>query len=79
MVDLASLDLFPEIASEDDSLTPLEMPDGSLRMSSNWMPVDTSAGFIIGSRSSTHRLKRVHGLHMDPSLDVLEAFMRPEN
>ncbi|KAJ5372973.1 hypothetical protein N7517_004979 [Penicillium concentricum] len=34
---------------KDECLTPLEMPDGSTRMTSNWLPVDPDAGFAIGS------------------------------
>jgi hypothetical protein len=34
---------------EEDVLTPLEMPDGSTRFTSNWLPVDPGAGFTIGS------------------------------
>ncbi|RJE23023.1 hypothetical protein PHISCL_04628 [Aspergillus sclerotialis] len=34
-------------ASEDDCLTPLEMPDGSMRLTSNWLPVDPKGGFTI--------------------------------
>lgn len=34
---------------DDECLTPLEMPDGSTRMTSNWLPVDPEAGFAIGS------------------------------
>ena len=32
---------------EDDCLTPLEMPDGSTRLTSNWLPVDPEGGFTI--------------------------------
>ncbi|KAF4766587.1 hypothetical protein HAV15_011005 [Penicillium sp. str.  len=34
---------------DEECLTPLEMPDGSTRMTSNWLPVDPDAGFAIGS------------------------------
>ncbi|OQD83812.1 hypothetical protein PENANT_c015G04410 [Penicillium antarcticum] len=34
---------------EEEALTPLEMPDGSTRFTSNWLPVDPDAGFTIGS------------------------------
>lgn len=34
---------------DEECLTPLEMPDGSTRMTSNWLPVDPEAGFAIGS------------------------------
>ncbi|KAI2740638.1 hypothetical protein DTO013E5_8517 [Penicillium roqueforti] len=32
---------------EEECLTPLEMPDGSTRMTSNWLPVDPDAGSAI--------------------------------
>ncbi|KAE8356678.1 hypothetical protein BDV28DRAFT_145003 [Aspergillus coremiiformis] len=31
------------------ALTPLEMPDGSTRLTSNWLPVDPEGGFTIGT------------------------------
>ncbi|KAJ5824925.1 hypothetical protein N7447_007265 [Penicillium robsamsonii] len=34
---------------DEECLTPLEMPDGSTRMTLNWLPVDPDAGFAIGS------------------------------
>lgn len=37
-----------------DTLTPLEMPDGSTRLTANWLPVDPGAGFTIGPSSSCH-------------------------
>ena len=33
----------------EDCFIPLEMPDGSTRLTSNWLPVDPEAGFTIGS------------------------------
>lgn len=30
-----------------ECFTPLEMPDGSTRLTSNWLPVDPEAGFTI--------------------------------
>lgn len=30
-----------------DDLTPLEMPDGSTRMTANWLPVDPDGGFMV--------------------------------
>ncbi|KAF9884977.1 hypothetical protein FE257_000887 [Aspergillus nanangensis] len=33
---------------EEGLLTPLEMPDGSTRFTSNWLPVDPQGGFTIG-------------------------------
>ncbi|OGM46502.1 hypothetical protein ABOM_004512 [Aspergillus bombycis] len=37
----------PEAEAEHDIFTPLEMPDGSTRFTSNWLPVDPSGGFTI--------------------------------
>ncbi|KAA8643706.1 hypothetical protein EYZ11_006334 [Aspergillus tanneri] len=38
----------PTITNDsDDSLTPLEMPDGSTRFTANWLPVDPEGGFTI--------------------------------
>lgn len=36
----------------NNDFTPLEMPDGSTRLTSNWLPVDCDAGFTIGSAAS---------------------------
>ncbi|KAB8072691.1 hypothetical protein BDV29DRAFT_176853, partial [Aspergillus leporis] len=33
---------------DNDLFTPLEMPDGSTRFTSNWLPVDPEGGFTIG-------------------------------
>lgn len=33
--------------SEVGDLTPLEMPDGTTRMTANWLPVDPEGGFIV--------------------------------
>lgn len=43
---------FSDGTDRDDDITTLEMPDGSTRLSSNWLPVDSSVGFTIGSTSS---------------------------
>ncbi|KAE8344726.1 hypothetical protein BDV24DRAFT_171299 [Aspergillus arachidicola] len=39
----------PDLESDQDQdiFTPLEMPDGSTRFTSNWLPVDSSGGFTI--------------------------------
>ncbi|KAB8264566.1 hypothetical protein BDV32DRAFT_145251 [Aspergillus pseudonomiae] len=37
----------PQPQPEQDIFTPLEMPDGSTRFTSNWLPVDPSGGFTI--------------------------------
>ncbi|KAJ5143308.1 uncharacterized protein N7515_002095 [Penicillium bovifimosum] len=34
---------------DEECFTPLEMPDGSTRLTSNWLPVDQDCGFTIGS------------------------------
>lgn len=42
---------------EADGLTPLEMPDGSMRLTANWLPVDPEGGFTIsddGPRTSSY-------------------------
>jgi hypothetical protein len=38
-----------EDADQDESLHLLEMPDGSMRLTTNWLPVDPVVGFTIGS------------------------------
>ncbi|KAJ5787639.1 hypothetical protein N7457_002629 [Penicillium paradoxum] len=35
--------------TNEECFTPLEMPDGSTRLTTNWLPVDCDAGFTIGS------------------------------
>ncbi|EAW08555.1 uncharacterized protein ACLA_032910 [Aspergillus clavatus NRRL 1] len=35
----------------EEELTPLEMPDGSIRFTANWLPVDPQGGFTIGTES----------------------------
>lgn len=40
-----------------NTLSPLEMPDGSMRLTANWLPVDPAGGFTIsgsGQRGSAH-------------------------
>jgi hypothetical protein len=36
-----------EQEEQDEHLTPLEMPDGSTRLTGNWLPVDPVAGFTF--------------------------------
>ncbi|KAJ5761242.1 hypothetical protein N7520_008398 [Penicillium odoratum] len=51
---------------EDEVLpTMLEMPDGSSRKTSNWLPVDPEAGFTIGSSAYTDwsDLQEGHDIH----------------
>ncbi|KAJ5541827.1 hypothetical protein N7494_006903 [Penicillium frequentans] len=57
----------------DDEVCPtmLEMPDGSSRKTSNWLPVDPEAGFTIGSCSFPDGPDfHFEGLH-----DIREAFI----
>jgi hypothetical protein len=60
---------------EDHYPTTLEMPDGSTRRTSNWLPVDPQAGFTIGS----HTRKRGHPsyMHLECLEDVQGAFISP--
>lgn len=39
--------------SKADCLTPLEMPDGSTRLTANWLPVDPEGGFTIAHPDMT--------------------------
>jgi hypothetical protein len=48
-VQIASPNGNSALAEVEDYFTPLEMPDGSSRLTSNWLPVDPEAGFTIGS------------------------------
>jgi len=58
-------------ADDEDFPTMLEMPDGSSRKTSNWLPVDPEAGFTIGSCSYTDGPDfHLEGLH-----DMREAFI----
>lgn len=43
-----------QTVEDEDWFNTLEMPDGSMRRTSNWLPVDSTAGFIIGSHNSTN-------------------------
>ncbi|KAJ5675439.1 hypothetical protein N7462_008336 [Penicillium macrosclerotiorum] len=64
---------YPHPSSIDDCPTTLEMPDGSTRRTSNWLPVDSSAGFTIGPEYSAPR----HGEsdpHMQDFHDIQSAF-----
>jgi len=56
--------------------TTLEMPDGSTRRTSNWLPVDPQAGFTIGShsRKRDYHTKFMHLEHVE---DIQEAFISP--
>lgn len=42
----------PNSESESDCLTPLEMPDGTMRFTANWLPVDPGGGFTIGTETA---------------------------
>ena len=54
---------YQHMADEDDSLIPLEMPDGSTRFTGNWLPVDPGVGYTIGS--CVHRNPSYDGNHLD--------------
>lgn len=60
---------------EDNYPTILEMPDGSTRRTSNWLPVDPQAGFTIDS----HTRERGHSsyMHLECVEDVQGAFISP--
>lgn len=65
----------PCMTDENDDRTTLEMPDGSTRMSSNWLPVDLTAGFTIGSHSTRHVHEKGNCLHLEELADIREAFI----
>ncbi|KAL4791389.1 hypothetical protein BDV19DRAFT_370532 [Aspergillus venezuelensis] len=52
--------------AKENSLTPLEMPDGTTRFTANWLPVDPQGGFTI--RSPAH-----HSMNIDPDLMDYQA------
>ncbi|KAL4952158.1 hypothetical protein BDW69DRAFT_168319 [Aspergillus filifer] len=47
--------------AKENSLTPLEMPDGTTRFTANWLPVDPQGGFTI-------RPPAYHSMNIDPEL-----------
>ncbi|PWY87539.1 hypothetical protein BO70DRAFT_287762 [Aspergillus heteromorphus CBS 117.55] len=55
---------------EENGLTPLEMPDGSTRFTTNWLPVDPEGGFTIRAPPSPRprRVVRVRHNHNPPTL-----------
>lgn len=53
----------------------LEMPDGSTRRTSNWLPVDSSAGFTIGCDSA--RGDYTDAPHIEEFRDIQSAFFNP--
>ncbi|KAJ5644444.1 hypothetical protein N7507_010455 [Penicillium longicatenatum] len=55
----------------EDFPTMLEMPDGSSRKTSNWLPVDPEAGFTIGSGSYPDG----PGFHLEGLHGIREAFI----
>lgn len=61
---------------EDDYQTTLEMPDGSTRRTSNWLPVDLQAGFTIGSRFRK-RTGHPSFIHLEDMGNIQEAFISP--
>ncbi|KAL4941688.1 hypothetical protein BDV06DRAFT_177540 [Aspergillus oleicola] len=52
--------------AKENSLTPLEMPDGTTRFTANWLPVDPQGGFTI--RPPTHQ-----SMNVDPDLMDYQA------
>lgn len=68
-------DYTPCMTDEDEDGTTLEMPDGSTRMSSNWLPVDLTAGFTIGSHSTRKVHEKNNCLHLDELPYIREAFI----
>lgn len=56
---------------EEHFPTMLEMPDGSSRKTSNWLPVDPQAGFTIGSCAYPAGPE----LHLESPHDIREAFI----
>ena len=66
--------LSPNKTQEDDWFTPLEMPDGSTRMTSNWLPVDSTAGFTIGSHGH-HSACDAEFPSVDGFQDIQNAFI----
>jgi hypothetical protein len=61
---------------ENDYPTTLEMPDGSTRRTSNWLPVDPQAGFTIGSHSQK-RDSHTSYMHLEGMENIQEAFISP--
>ncbi|KAJ5104212.1 hypothetical protein N7532_004741 [Penicillium argentinense] len=69
----AAYEYFPHSrrVDEEESFGVLEMPDGTTRCTANWLPVDSSAGFTIGSDS----FRGLHDLdHMEDSHELRGAF-----
>lgn len=74
-----SLGFFPDALHDDDCVMPLEMPDGSLRMSSNWLPVDTTAGFTIGSQATSAGFEYNDHMHVGVLGDMRAAFISTDS
>lgn len=70
---------FSDSLHGDDCVAPLEMPDGSLRMSSNWLPVDTTAGFTIGSQATSAGFEYEDHMHIDALGDMRAAFISTDS
>lgn len=62
-----------QATEDEDWFNTLEMPDGSTRRTSNWLPVDSTAGFVIGSRSSRSDHDTTSFCH--ESQDIKNAFI----
>lgn len=57
-------------SDDDESFATLEMPDGTIRRTSNWLPVDSSAGITIGTDSRD----QYDPFHMEEFHDMKGAF-----
>lgn len=73
------LGVFSDSLHGDDCAAPLEMPDGSLRMSSNWLPVDTTAGFTIGSQTTSAGFEYKDHMHVDVLGGMRAAFISTDS
>ncbi|KAJ5280653.1 hypothetical protein N7478_006025 [Penicillium angulare] len=68
-----------EMQDEDSDPAILEMPDGSTRRSSNWLPVDPEVGFTIGPCSYSEDQKPKDHLYMEDFHDFQQAFISPNS
>ena len=64
---------------DEDCMDTLEMPDGSTRKTSNWLPVDPKAGFTIGSSSSQNQPRLDTSMHADGLFNIQEALLSPDS
>ncbi|KAL4929171.1 uncharacterized protein BDV17DRAFT_76996 [Aspergillus undulatus] len=60
--------------AKENSLTPLEMPDGTTRFTANWLPVDPQGGFTIRPPAYPY-----HSTELDPELmDYQAPYVDPQ-